>query len=967
MISKRRKTMHLKESSKIAIFAVLGLFLIFSSVTFAGRWVFTGAGWKWFEYCSVSPNADTYVDSFNPGASYGGEFDLYVGAPSGDPAQITRTYIKFDLSDIPIGSTIIAARLNMRSSSVGENPKIKVGAHYLANNAWDEGLFWLLSLTLIHEPIATDSLTVGSSDRWYSWNVTKDAATAFEMGAQLSEVLIGSAEGEKSQFCSFSSREEPEPAFQPYLEILYDPNGYVLTTGTEAYHTISASIEFGGPSGLPSIPVDFFGPGSDPFDGRIDLDGGFDMPEIPPESFFDVSMERTEGGFMPDSGPSGIVDTQMVALDLVSTAPIMVGGPAPNFPAEYDVTVELADPGTGQTIVTGSGDDTGGAFQYSLSPQWRLRFTPHNPMLDEKEILIPGALYTLKFEVLQEDYYGWTNTAFEENPPGGYDAFYPASGEGTLHNTLSYGGVPSGELDLLPPQEVHPGFMLNSFDEWTEANENGFIKPMSSDEWDQYMLGWGDPCYITEGNEYPVDVNFSPPELYVCEPNGPGPNNPGLVMVWGDPCTSTEDQNYASAWKYVYKKDPDLSRSVITVTVMPPSPSGINAISFSMTDQAGLMRSWWWSVPGVIPYDVGTTVTIDASRTGLNATNPPATGYASAPGFNNRAVQSLSADEDGTWFPSQAVPPPGKTIANLWNYWYNLSVTPKTQPVHVTSKFYVKWSQRPDVINTDDPKLIRGWDEPSNYYFKPIVADDWKCTDDRPVTDIHWWGSFLGWSQPYPPPVVPRAFHIGIWTDVPLGADPMYPDFSHPGYLIWENYCDSWVWNFFGYDIPPLGGEEDPNFYDKEACFQFNQLLSEDEWFYQEPNDIWDDDPNSSIYWLSISAIYDMNDFVQYPWGWKTRQPHWNDDAVVTFDVNVPPVDYPPGFPPPPNWPPTIGSAWKHGYPIEYPVDISWDMSFELTTNEPDPNQSSADLDYDGIVNFSDLAILAGQWLEAVP
>jgi hypothetical protein len=31
------------------------------------------------------------------------------------------------------------------------------------------------------------------------------------------------------------------------------------------------------------------------------------------------------------------------------------------------------------------------------------------------------------------------------------------------------------------------------------------------------------------------------------------------------------------------------------------------------------------------------------------------------------------------------------------------------------------------------------------------------------------------------------------------------------------------------------------------------------------------------------------------------------------------------------------------------------------------PNQSSVDLDYDGIVNFSDLAIFAGQWLETVP
>ncbi|MHC4547098.1 MAG: DUF7901 domain-containing protein [Planctomycetota bacterium] len=126
------------------------------------------------------------------------------------------------------------------------------------------------------------------------------------------------------------------------------------------------------------------------------------------------------------------------------------------------------------------------------------------------------------------------------------------------------------------------------------------------------------------------------------------------------------------------------------------------------------------------------------------------------------------------------------------------------------------------------------------------MADDWQCKDDRPVTDIHWWGSFLGWGEPYPPPILPSAFHIGIWTNTRAGVD---ASFSHPDHLIWENFCDNWVWNFYGYDEDPR--QADPDF--KETCFQFNQLLSEDEWFYQEPNE-----PNT-IYWLSIAAIYDPN------------------------------------------------------------------------------------------------------------
>jgi len=69
------------------------------------------------------------------------------------------------------------------------------------------------------------------------------------------------------------------------------------------------------------------------------------------------------------------------------------------------------------------------------------------------------------------------------------------------------------------------------------------------------------------------------------------------------------------------------------------------------------------------------------------------------------------------------------------------------------------------------------------------------------------------------------------------------------------------------------------------------------------------------------------------------------------------------------HWPPMIGSVWNFGTPIKWPEDFdeqySWDVAFELTTNEPGP--PDADLNNDGTVNFKDLAILADQWLTAVP
>ncbi len=193
---------------------------------------------------------------------------------------------------------------------------------------------------------------------------------------------------------------------------------------------------------------------------------------------------------------------------------------------------------------------------------------------------------------------------------------------------------------------------------------------------------------------------------------------------------------------------------------------------------------------------------------------------------------------------------------------------------------------------------------------------------------------------------MPTTFHIGIWTDVPAGVD---KPFSHPGTLVWQNFCDNWVWNFAGYDKDPRQTGE---FMD--SCFQFNQLLSQDEWFYQDGNE-----PNGTVYWLSIAAIYPAGQTPQYPFGVKTREHFYNDDAV-RFGMLV-------GG----GWPPVIGSVWANGTPVKYPVDpcgVSWDMAFELSTNEPpDFGTQSADLNQNGWVDFFDFAIFANQWLTTGP
>jgi len=342
----------------------------------------------------------------------------------------------------------------------------------------------------------------------------------------------------------------------------------------------------------------------------------------------------------------------------------------------------------------------------------------------------------------------------------------------------------------------------------------------------------------------------------------------------------------------------------------------VTSVSFGIVDVAGLRRCWWWNVgnaPAQIPWNTLTTVTINTAKTGVTATTPIASGYMNAGGFNLAKSQVFDVDENFTWggpWGTQAIPPPGQTIFAMmgWNYWHNLLVTRNIGGTQgVVSKWYVKYTQPPVVIDPNkEPPDISGWDELSDYE-GPVMADDFPCYDDRPITDIHWWGSFLNWDQPYPPQL-PSAFHIGIWTDVP-DPDPCdIATFSHPNDLIWENYCDNYVWNFVGYDVDPYERPE----YDNEACFQFTQLLSEDEWFQQEPLE---DSNQPNIYWLSIAPIW-AGQTTDYQWGWKTREHIFQDDAVRIQGAST--------------WPVTLGSQWTGGVPLQYPEwpqeGETWDL-----------------------------------------
>ena len=197
----------------------------------------------------------------------------------------------------------------------------------------------------------------------------------------------------------------------------------------------------------------------------------------------------------------------------------------------------------------------------------------------------------------------------------------------------------------------------------------------------------------------------------------------------------------------------------------------------------------------------------------------------------------------------------------------------------------VKWNQFPELDREQEdapdspyPEAFWGWDAVSIYDepSAPIVADDFLCEDDGPITDIHWLGSYSGYGDDVVPADGPDQFHLGIWTDVPAGFDPN-PEvtYSHPGQLVWEVTAPRSMLNEREVGEDYYTGMEQP-----ETTFAYDLILPEGNWFYQESE--------VGIYWLSVSAIYNQEPAPANPWGWLTIEHRFNDGAVAMADPVAP-------------------------------------------------------------------------------
>jgi hypothetical protein len=215
-------------------------------------------------------------------------------------------------------------------------------------------------------------------------------------------------------------------------------------------------------------------------------------------------------------------------------------------------------------------------------------------------------------------------------------------------------------------------------------------------------------------------------------------------------------------------------------------------------------------------------------------------------------------------------------------------------------------------IKMDYPQLpdLEGWDVLATSPL--ILADDWLCTETGPVTDLHFWGS---WINDLVAPI--NGFWVSIHSDIPG------PPYSQPGPELWSEYITDF------HEQPVGTGEQgwfDPygQFWERPnhfTCFQYDITNIPDPFIQEE----------GTIYWLNIRADVPGASYPVPPlWGWKTSIQHFADDA--TWSTAEPPYQW---------------------IPLTDPqTGITLDLAFVITgAGQP---VLCGDVNNDGVVNVGD-------------
>ena len=211
------------------------------------------------------------------------------------------------------------------------------------------------------------------------------------------------------------------------------------------------------------------------------------------------------------------------------------------------------------------------------------------------------------------------------------------------------------------------------------------------------------------------------------------------------------------------------------------------------------------------------------------------------------------------------------------------------------------------LVQPPDPQS--GWDILATWFGDMgagyALADDYVCNKTGSVTEIRFWGSWLGDTVPPGGPAA-VSFTLSIHSDVPAGQDRPY---SHPGPTMWMRpYGPGECQVIASMPAPetfrnPQGGQMGID----NMAYLYSCPLGPGEFTQQQ----------GTIYWLNVQAHLNWADGVMF--GWKTAPTVRNDSAVYAAAPKPPAI---------------LPTAWE---PMTFPKDLAFEIVTQqvVPTHEP--------------------------------
>ena len=179
---------------------------------------------------TLSPVADAQVVSGKPTTNYGTGTNLYVQSAATGAYGNERSWLRFDLSSIPAGTTITGASLELYCFKA-TGAALPTTVSGCSNDTWAETALTWATQPAIGSVLDTQTLAAATSTVWYKWNVTSFVQSKLSGNKLASFVAMASPENS-------TDATSPSYAFDAKE---YGSNGPILriTTGSTTTATVA--------------------------------------------------------------------------------------------------------------------------------------------------------------------------------------------------------------------------------------------------------------------------------------------------------------------------------------------------------------------------------------------------------------------------------------------------------------------------------------------------------------------------------------------------------------------------------------------------------------------------------------------------------------------------------------------------------------------------------------------------------